>query len=345
MPRSNTAESARATSPNTEDLDVVLSVKNLTTHFFTREGEVHAVDGVNFRVEKGETLAILGESGSGKSVAAFSLLKLVKTPPGKILAGEVFLEGKDVLKMSAGELRKVRGSGIALILQEPMSSLNPSISIGKQITEAIEINQGLGPEEAKQKAIEMLKLVRIPSPEKRFKNFPYELSGGMKQRVMIAIALSCRPKILIADEPTCSLDVTIQAQIMELMKQLKREIGMTVVLITHDLGNVAEMADRVAIMYAGQVVEVCEVKHLFKLPAHPYTKGIISTIMDMKAGGRLAVIPGDPPSPSNPPAGCRFHPRCEHAKERCAKEEPPYAPIPGCEGGWVKCFYPLGGCE
>ncbi len=326
----------------TDDLNVILSVRNLTTHFFTRDGEVSAVDGVNFRVEKGETLALLGESGSGKSVTAFSLLRLVKSPPGRILEGEVFLEGRDILKMKPSEIRKIRGSGIALILQEPMSSLNPSISIGKQIVEAIEINQGLRGEDAKKKALEMLQLVRIPSPEERFRNYPHELSGGMKQRIMIAIALSCRPKILIADEPTCSLDVTIQAQIMELMKQLKREIKTTVILICHDLGNVAEMADRVAIMYAGQVVEVCDVRHLFKSPAHPYTKGILASILDMKGGGRLEVIPGDPPNPLHQPSGCRFHPRCTYAQERCAREEPEYRPMEGCEGGWVKCFFPLG---
>lgn len=339
-----TATEADTQSPaeGAGDLDVILSVRGLTTHFFTREGEVHAVDGVNFRVERGETLAILGESGSGKSVTAFSLLKLVKTPPGRILSGEVILEGRDILKMSPTEIRKVRGSGIALILQEPMSSLNPSLTIGSQIVEAIEINQGLRGDAARQKALEMLHLVRIPSPEKRFGNYPHELSGGMKQRVMIAIALSCRPRILIADEPTCSLDVTIQAQIMELMKQLKREINTTVILICHDLGNVAEIADRVAVMYAGQVVEVCEVRHLFRSPAHPYTKGILATILDMKGGGRLEVIPGDPPNPLSPPSGCRFHPRCNQAREECAREEPGYAPIPGCAGAWVKCFFPLG---
>lgn len=321
--------------------EVILQVHNLSTHFFTRDGEIKAVDGVSFRVEKGETLAIVGESGSGKTVTALSMLKLLKSPPGKIMSGEVIFENRDLLKLKEAELRKIRGRGIALILQEPMSSLNPSHTIGHQIVEAIEINQGLKGEKAKEKALEMLNLVRIPAPEKRFYNYPHELSGGMKQRVMIAIALSCRPKVLIADEPTCSLDVTIQAQIMQLMKQLKKEIGTTTILITHDLGIVAEMADRVAIMYAGQMVETADVFELYENPAHPYTKGIINTIMDMKGGNRLEVIPGDPPNLLHPPEGCRFHPRCSHAQEVCREKEPEYQKVTGSSGRWVKCHFPL----
>ncbi|QNB48053.1 ATP-binding cassette domain-containing protein [Thermanaerosceptrum fracticalcis] len=324
-----------------EDKNIILKVQNLSTHFFTREGEVKAVDGVTFRVEKGETLAIVGESGSGKTVTALSMLRLLKSPPGKIISGEVLLNGKDILKMKNHELQKVRGSGIAMVLQEPMSSLNPSHTIGQQIMEAVEINQGLKGEVARKKALEMLELVRIPAPEKRFYNYPHELSGGMKQRVMIAIALSCRPQILIADEPTCSLDVTIQAQIMELMKQLKKEIGTTVILITHDLGVVAEMADRVAVMYAGQMVETADVFELYRNPAHPYTRGIIGSIMDMKGGKRLGVIPGDPPNLLNPPKGCRFYPRCFQVQEICAQKEPVYTNIPGSAGRWVKCHFPL----
>ncbi len=324
-----------------ENSNVILQVHNLTTHFFTRDGEVKAVDDVTFRVEKGEIVAIVGESGSGKTVTALSMLKLVKSPPGKILSGEVMLDGKNIFDMKQSELRKMRGSGIAMILQEPMSSLNPSQTIGQQIVEAIEINQGIKGEEAKKKAVEMLRLVRIPAPERRFYNYPFELSGGMKQRVMIAIALSCRPKVLIADEPTCSLDVTIQAQILELMKQLKHEINTTVILIAHDLGIVAEMADRVAIMYAGQIVEIADVFNIFAKPAHPYTKGIIGSIMDMKGGKRLEVIPGDPPNLLNPPNGCRFHPRCSFAKEICMQQEPEYREIVGSAGEWVKCHFPL----
>lgn len=322
--------------------DTVLSVKNLVTHFFIREGEVHAVDGVNLHVEKGETLAIVGESGCGKSVTALSMLRLIASPPGKVLSGNVIFQGQDLLHIKQSHLRKIRGKGIALILQEPMSSLNPSWTIGRQIMEAIELNQGIKGKEAKEKAIEMLKLVRIPAAESRFNNYPHELSGGMKQRVMIAMALACRPQILIADEPTASLDVTIQAQILELMKQLKREIGTTVILITHDLGVVAEMADRVTIMYAGQVVETADVFSIFHNPAHPYTRGIVRTIMDLKdKNHRLEVIPGDPPNLLNPPPGCRFNPRCAFAKEICREKDPDYKRVKGSDGRWVRCHFPL----
>lgn len=324
-----------------EDANLVLQVRGLTTHFFTRDGEVKAVDDVSFRVKKGEILAIVGESGSGKTVTALSMLKLIKSPPGRILSGSVYLNGKDILKMPDSEIRKIRGSGIAMILQEPMSSLNPSQTIGEQIMEAVQINQLLKGNAAKEKAIEMLNLVRIPAPEKRFHNYPHELSGGMKQRVMIAIALSCRPQVLIADEPTCSLDVTIQAQILELMKQLKEEINTTIILIAHDLGIVAEMADRVAIMYAGQMIETASVFDLYKHPAHPYTKGIIESIMDMKGGKRLGTIPGNPPNLLNPPKGCRFNPRCNYVQNICREKEPQYTPIKGSQGGWVKCHFPL----
>lgn len=325
-----------------QERDTVLSVKNLVTHFFIREGEVHAVDGVNLHVEKGETLAIVGESGCGKSVTALSMLRLIASPPGKVLSGNVIFQGQDLLHMKQSHLRKIRGKGIALILQEPMSSLNPSWTIGRQIMEAIELNQGVKGKEAKDKAIEMLKLVRIPAAESRFNNYPHELSGGMKQRVMIAMALACRPQILIADEPTASLDVTIQAQILELMKQLKKEIGTTVILITHDLGVVAEMADRVTIMYAGQVVETADVFSIFHNPAHPYTRGIVRSIMDLKdKNHKLEVIPGDPPNLLNPPTGCRFNPRCAFAKEICREKDPDYQRVKGSDRRWVRCHFPL----
>ncbi|MDN5313137.1 MAG: peptide/nickel transport system ATP-binding protein [Thermoanaerobacteraceae bacterium] len=325
-----------------QERDTVLSVKNLVTHFFIREGEVHAVDGVNLHVEKGETLAIVGESGCGKSVTALSMLRLIASPPGKVLSGNVIFQGQDLLHMKQSHLRKIRGKGIALILQEPMSSLNPSWTIGRQIMEAIELNQGVKGKEAKDKAIEMLKLVRIPAAESRFNNYPHELSGGMKQRVMIAMALACRPQILIADEPTASLDVTIQAQILELMKQLKKEIGTTVILITHDLGVVAEMADRVTIMYAGQVVETADVFSIFHNPAHPYTRGIVRSIMDLKdKNHKLEVIPGDPPNLLNPPSGCRFNPRCAFAKEICRERDPDYQRVKGSDRRWVRCHFPL----
>ena len=321
---------------------VILSVKNLSTSFFLRDGEVKAVDGVSFSIKKGEVLALVGESGSGKTVTALSILRLVTWPPGKIISGDVNLDGQDVFSLSKREMRRIRGSGIAMILQEPMSSLNPSITIGAQIMEAVKINQGLKGEEAKKKAIEMLDVVRIPSPEKRFYNYPHELSGGMKQRIMIAIALSCRPKVLIADEPTCSLDVTIQAQVLELMKQLRQEIDTTIMFITSDLGIVAEMADRVAIMYAGQLIEICDVHTLFEGPAHPYTKGIMNSIKDMKAGGKLNIIPGDPPNLLHLPQGCKFHPRCEFCQEICRKEEPMYSDLKGDGTHWIRCHFPIG---
>lgn len=319
----------------------ILSVKDLSTSFFLRDGEVKAVDGVSFRMNKGEVLALVGESGSGKTVTALSILRLIAWPPGKIKSGSVELDGQSLLDLSSNDMRKVRGSGIAMILQEPMSSLNPSMTIGAQIMEAVEINQGLKGDGAKKKAIEMLEMVRIPSPEKRFYNYPHELSGGMKQRVMIAIALSCRPKVLIADEPTCSLDVTIQAQVLQLMKRLRTEIDTTIMFITSDLGIVAEMADRVAIMYAGQLIEICDVFTLYKNPAHPYTKGITASIMDMKKGGRLNIIPGDPPNLMHLPSGCKFHPRCEYCQEICKTQEPSYTDLSGTGDHWIRCHFPL----
>lgn len=319
----------------------ILTVNNLSTSFFLREGEVKAVDGVTFHMNKGEVLALVGESGSGKTVTALSLLRLVAWPPGKIVSGDVTLDGQDIFALPMKEMRNIRGKGIAMILQEPMSSLNPSQTVGSQIQEAIEINQGLKGEEAKKKAIEMLNVVRIPSPEKRYYNYPHELSGGMKQRIMIAIALSCRPKVLIADEPTKSLDVTIQAQILRLMQQLRKDIDMTIMFITSDLGIVAEMADRVAMMYAGQLIEMVDVFTAFENPAHPYTQGIMGSIMAMKAGGRLNIIPGDPPNLLHLPTGCKFHPRCEYCQEICKTEEPKYTDINGDGSHWVRCHFPL----
>ncbi|MDX9871229.1 MAG: ABC transporter ATP-binding protein [Clostridia bacterium] len=326
-----------------ETTETVLEVKNLSTSFFLREGEVKAVDDVSFHINKGEVLAILGESGSGKTVTALSLLRLISWPPGKIKAGSVNLNGQEILNLPLSKMRKLRGRGIAMILQEPMSSLNPSQTIGSQIMEAVQINQGLFGEEAQKKAVDMLNIVRIPSPEKRFYNYPHELSGGMKQRIMIAIALSCRPKLLIADEPTCSLDVTIQAQILKLMKQLRSEIDMTILFITSDLGIVSEMADRVAVMYAGKMIEITDVFTTFEKPAHPYTRGVMGSIMAMKAGGRLNIIPGDPPNLMNLPAGCKFHPRCEYCRDICKDEEPHYTDLNGDGSHFVSCHFPLGG--
>lgn len=319
----------------------ILSVENLCTSFFLREGEVKAVNDVSFKINKGEVLALVGESGSGKTVTALSILRLVAWPPGKVIGGKVILDGKDISDLSMREMRKIRGKGIAMILQEPMSSLNPSQTIGAQIQEAVEINQGLKGEEAKNKAIEMLNVVRIPSPEKRYYNYPHELSGGMKQRIMIAIALSCQPRVLIADEPTCSLDVTIQAQILRLMQNLRKEIDTTIMFITSDLGIVAEMADSVAMMYAGQIIETCDVFTAFENPAHPYTEGIMGSIMAMKAGGRLNIIPGDPPNLLDLPSGCKFHPRCDYCQDICRREVPRFRDLEGDGSHWIRCHFPL----
>ena len=324
-----------------DNKETVLSVRNLATHFFLKKGTSKVLDGVDFHLEKGETLALMGESGSGKTVTALSILRLID-PPGEIVSGEVIFNGKDILKMEQSQIRKIRGKGIAYISQEPMSSLNPSLTIVHQIIEAIEINQGIKGVEAQNKALEMLQLVRIPSPESMINRYPFEFSGGMKQRAMIAMGLSCRPQILIADEPTASLDVTIQAQILELMKLLKKEIGTTIFLITNNLGVVAEMADRVVIIYAGQVIEVGNVFDIFHKPAHHYTKGIVKTVMELKdRSKRLEVIEGQPPNPMNPPNGCRFNPRCQFARDICRKEKPNYKKIEGSTGRWVRCYFPL----
>ena len=321
--------------------DILLKVDQLSTSFYLREGEAKALDNVSFAIKKGEVMALVGESGSGKTVAALSILKLIAWPPGKIKSGTVTLENEIISDYSVKQMQEVRGKGIAMILQEPMSSLNPSMKIGDQIKEALEINQGITAKEAKEKAIEMLNMVRIPSPEKRYHNYPHELSGGMKQRVMIAIALSCRPKLLIADEPTCSLDVTIQAQILRLMKQLREEIDTTILFITSDLGIVAEMADRVGIMYAGQLVESCDVFTLFDEPAHPYTKGIVDSVEDIKNGERLKIVEGNPPSLLDLPSGCKFHPRCAHCQEICRTNEPEFRDIAGDGSHMIKCHFPL----
>ncbi len=322
--------------PAIQSAEVVLSVRDLRVHFFTDQGVVRAVDGVSLHVRSGETMALVGESGCGKTVAAGAMMRLVRLP-GRIVSGNVVFRGEDLLSLPESKVRKVRGRDVAMIFQEPMSSLNPAFTIGWQIAEVIRLHQGLDQGMARKKAIEMLELVRIPEASKRYQQYPHELSGGMKQRVMIAIALSCRPHLLIADEPTASLDVTIQAQILELMKQLKRETGGTLLLITHSLGVVAEMADRVAVMYAGQVVEVGTVREVFGDARHPYTQGLLKSVAGLEGGAPdLSVIPGNPPDPSNPPAGCRFEPRCDHRCPRCVQEMPGlYSPS---DGRWIRCF-------
>ncbi|KMK77830.1 ABC transporter ATP-binding protein [Alkalihalobacillus pseudalcaliphilus] len=304
--------------------DYILDVKGLRTSFFTGDGEVKAVDGVDFAIERGKTLGIVGESGSGKSITSLSVLRLIQEPQGKVVDGEIHFKGENLLDKTKKEMRKIRGNHISMIFQEPMTSLNPTLTCGEQIAESIRIHQKLKKKPAWDKAVEMLKLVGIPSPEKRAKQYPFELSGGMRQRVMIAISLACNPELLIADEPTTALDVTIQAQILELIKNLQSELGTSLMMITHDLGVVAEMCDKVAVMYCGKIVEYADVKTIFTNPKHPYTIGLLDSIPkhDEDVEGDLAIIPGSVPSPFQLPEGCRFAPRCPHAREICALNLP-----------------------
>ncbi len=302
----------------------LLAVENLKTHFFTDDGVVRAVDGVSFEIYPRETLAVVGESGSGKSVTSLSILRLVPEPPGRIVGGSIRFKGRDLLKLAPAEMRAIRGKEISMIFQEPMTSLNPVFTCGDQIAEALVLHERLDHRQARARAIEMLHLVGIPSPAQRVDEYPHQMSGGMRQRVMIAMALACKPALLIADEPTTALDVTIQAQILELLKKLQAEFGMAVLLITHDLGVVAETADRVAVMYAGQVVEYADVRATFKRTRHPYTAGLLASLprLGMRED-ELRVIPGNVPNPARFPAACRFHPRCPCAIDRCRAEDPP----------------------
>jgi len=312
--------------------DKVLEVKGLQTVFFTNSGLFKAVDDVSFDVHRGETLAIVGESGCGKSVSALSIMRLVPNPPGRIVGGAILLEGTDLLGLDEARMREIRGNRISMIFQEPMTSLNPVMRIGDQITEAVRLHRTMTAKQAREQAVEMLRLVRIPEPARRAQEYPHQLSGGMRQRAMIAMALACRPALLIADEPTTALDVTIQAQILALMLDLQKELGMGLMLITHDLGVVAQTAQRVIVMYAGRKVEEAEVVALFAAPLHPYTKGLLASIprLDFTSGEappqaeRLTEIPGMVPSLANLPAGCAFAPRCALADERCRTLFPPY---------------------
>ncbi|MBO1081755.1 ABC transporter ATP-binding protein [Roseomonas haemaphysalidis] len=304
----------------------LLEVENLQTHFATGDGVNRAVDGLSFSVEAGETVAIVGESGCGKSVTSMSILRLIPEPPGKI-AGEIRFQGRDLLKLPDAEMRKIRGNEISMIFQEPMTSLNPVLSVGKQIGEAVQLHQGLNKKDAEARAVEMLRLVGIPAPERRVKEYPHQLSGGMRQRVMIAIALACNPKLLIADEPTTALDVTIQAQILDLMRDLKHRVGAAIVLITHDLGVVAEVAERVIVMYAGRKVEEAPVSELFNNPKHPYTKGLLGAVPKLGSSlsgqsSRLAEIPGLVPSMKQKIQGCVFAGRCPQVTELCREVAP-----------------------
>ncbi|GEK31050.1 dipeptide/oligopeptide/nickel ABC transporter ATP-binding protein [Kurthia zopfii] len=303
----------------------LLQVHNLETTFFTDDGAIPAVDGITFSLREREILGIVGESGSGKSVTSLSIMGLIPSPPGKITKGEILFEGKDLTKLKEKEMREIRGNDIAMIFQEPMTSLNPLFTIGKQLNEAILLhNKGWSKKQATARAIEMMKLVGLPRAEQLIKDYPHQLSGGMRQRVMIAMALVCDPKVLIADEPTTALDVTIQAQILQLMRELNHRLNTAVMLITHDLGVVAETCERVVVMYGGQIVEEGPVSEIFKNPQHPYTKGLIQSIPDMRVKkDRLYSIPGSVPKPGSIEIGCRFAERCEFAFDRCTKENPP----------------------
>jgi peptide/nickel transport system ATP-binding protein len=314
--------------------DVVLDVKNLQTVFFTNSGLFKAVDHVSFTVRRGETLAIVGESGCGKSVSALSIMRLVPDPPGRIVGGSVTLEGTDLLSLDEAEMRKIRGDRISMIFQEPMTSLNPVMRIGDQITEVVRLHRKMTSKEAWKQAVDMLRLVRIPEPERRALEYPHQLSGGMRQRAMIAMALTCRPALLIADEPTTALDVTIQAQILALIVELQKELGTGLILITHDLGVVAQTAQRVIVMYAGKKVEEASVEALFENPRHPYTRGLMASMPAVISFGsntdtRLTEIPGMVPSLTNLPAGCAFAPRCAMAIDRCREQYPPLEDIGG----------------
>ncbi|MGI6557641.1 MAG: ABC transporter ATP-binding protein [Limnochordia bacterium] len=310
--------------------EYLLAIENLKTYFYTREGVVPAVDGVNLTIKPGGTLALVGESGCGKSVTALSIMRLIPRPPGKIVEGRIMFNGENLLEKTESEMRAIRGNEISMIFQEPMTALNPVFTVGRQISEALILHQGLSKGEARLKAIEMLKLVGIPSPERRVDDYPHQMSGGMRQRVMIAMALSCSPKLLIADEPTTALDVTIQAQILDLMKALQKELQTAILLITHDLGVVAESVEEVAVMYLGRIVEQAAVNELFADPRHPYTIGLLGSIPKLHEDrDRLQVIEGLVPDPLHMPRGCRFHPRCPFVEAVCREEEPPTTRLPG----------------
>ena len=302
----------------------LLEVDNLETRFFTEDGIVQAVNGISFHVDAGETLGIVGESGSGKSVTVMSLMRLIPMPPGKITNGKVTFQGRDLLNFSEEEMRHIRGNQIAMIFQDPMTSLNPVLTIEKQLTEAIELHMGLNHSDAVARAVELLTLVGIPGAKERISNYPHQFSGGMRQRVMIAMGLACQPELLIADEPTTALDVTIQAQIVDLIKELREEIDMAIIWITHDLALLAGIANRIIVLYAGQVVEQAETLELYKSPRHPYTIGLLQSIprLDQKEHGRLTPIEGIPPDLTNYPTGCPFAPRCRFAIERCEEQDP-----------------------
>ena len=318
----------------------LLEVQHLKTHFFTRGGVVKAVEDVSFHLDEGETLALVGESGCGKSVTSLSVMRLIDDPPGKIVGGQILFEGQDILELDQNELYKTRGGKIAMIFQDPMTSLNPVYTVGEQIAEAVRTHLKMDDKAAWNRAAEMLERVRIPEARRRLNHYPHEFSGGMRQRVMIAIALSCNPQVLIADEPTTALDVTIQAQVLDLMKGLAQEFRTATLLITHDLGVVAGTTDRVNVMYAGRIVEAAPTHQLFAAPAHPYTQALLAAVprADTARGTRLAAIGGQPPNLVNLPPGCPFAPRCRKAQPRCREELPPLETVGPDQK--AACFYP-----
>src|SRR3984893_1246033 len=342
---SHGATNASAEHHSRADAGLALDVVALRTFFFTRAGIIKAVDGVSFSVRHGETLALVGESGCGKSMTALSILRLIPNPPGRIVGGSVELDGRDLLRLDEAQMRGVRGKDISMIFQEPMTSLNPVLTIGDQIAEVLALHEGASRSAAMAKAVEMLRRVRIPEPAQRAREYPHQLSGGMRQRAMIAMALACNPKVLIADEPTTALDVTIQAQILDLILELQKQLGTAVILITHNLGVVAETAQRVIVMYAGRKVEEAEVDALFSQPLHPYTHGLLASIprLEIMAGrnsasvGRLQEISGMVPALNNLPPGCVFAPRCTFADDRCRSQYPPYEQLR--PGHWAACWH------
>lgn len=314
----------------------VLEVKNLHTYFYTEEGVVHSVDGLDFSIAQGKTLAIVGESGCGKSVTSFSILRIVQSPPGKIVDGEILFDGKDLLKLTEREMRQIRGNNISMIFQEPMTSLNPVFTAGQQIMQVLHFHTDLTKKQARERAVEMIRMVGIPDAERIADQYPYQLSGGQRQRIMIAMALACRPKILIADEPTTALDVTIQAQILKLIVDMKKKFNTSVIMITHDLGIVAQVADDVMVMYAGQAVECAPVRSLYRDPKHPYTVGLLKSLPKMnETVDELYTIKGSVPSATNFPEGCRFAPRCEYCQDICVKKMPELCTL--ADGRKVRC--------
>ena len=312
-------------------MPTLMKVNGLATQFFTEDGVVKAVDGIEYDLEEGETLGLVGESGCGKSVSALSLLRLIPNPPGRIVGGEVMFEGQDLMKLSEEDMRHIRGNRISMVFQEPMTSLNPILTIGRQITEPLELHMGLSTQQAEERAIELLGLVGIPDAGARINDYPHQFSGGMRQRVMIAMALSCNPKLLIADEPTTALDVTIQAQVLELMQRAAKEVGASLIVITHNLGVVARYADRVNVMYAGKIIERGTAEEIYKNPKHPYTVGLLQSVprLDEPRREKLNPIEGMPPDLVDLPPGCSFRARCTYAVDRCAEEVPPLVSVDG----------------